>query len=60
MNEEVKEDKENITSESATEDKEITLKESEFKKLTDDAASFKDKYVRILAEFDNARKRNER
>lgn len=60
MNEEVKEDKENITPESAAEDKEITLKESEFKKLTDDAASFKDKYVRILAEFDNARKRNER
>ncbi len=60
MNEEIKEDKPNIASENSAEDKEITLKESEFKKLTDDAAAFKDKYVRILAEFDNARKRNER
>ena len=39
---------------------EIILKEAEYKKLVEDAASFKDKYVRILAEFDNARKRNER
>jgi len=39
---------------------EVVLKEAEYKKLVEDAASFKDKYVRILAEFDNARKRNER
>lgn len=41
-------------------DKDIVLKESEYKKLVDDAAAFKDKYIRILAEFENARKRNER
>lgn len=40
--------------------KEIVLKESEYKKLVDDTAAFKDKYIRILAEFENARKRNER
>ena len=39
---------------------EITIKEFEYKKLLEDVAGFKDKYVRILAEFDNARKRNER
>lgn len=41
-------------------DKDIVLKESEYKKLVDDTAAFKDKYIRILAEFENARKRNER
>lgn len=41
-------------------DGEVILKESEYKKLVEDTANFKDKYVRILAEFDNARKRNER
>ncbi len=41
-------------------DREILLKESEYKKIVDEAAGFKDKYIRILAEFDNARKRNER
>ena len=40
--------------------KDVALSGAEYKKLVDDAASFKDKYVRILAEFDNARKRNER
>lgn len=39
---------------------EIVLNAAEYKKLVEDAAAFKDKYVRILAEFDNARKRNER
>jgi|CXWL01.1.fsa_nt_gi molecular chaperone GrpE len=65
MNEHADQDKENIGSnnkqaEQTEIDGEIVLKESEYKKLVDDAASFKDKYVRILAEFDNARKRNER
>lgn len=40
--------------------RDVILTETEYKKLVDDAAAFKDKYVRILAEFDNARKRNER
>lgn len=60
MDEQIKQDSENISAENTAVDKEITLKESELKKLNDDAAAFKDKYVRILAEFDNARKRNER
>ena len=45
---------------SAAQDKEILIKESEYAKIVEEAASFKDKYVRILAEFDNARKRHER
>src|SRR5688572_9129497 len=40
--------------------KEILIKEADYRKLVEEAASYKDKYVRILAEFDNARKRNER
>lgn len=65
MNEHADQDKENDGSnnkqaEQTEIDGEVVLKESEYKKLVDDAASFKDKYVRILAEFDNARKRNER
>lgn len=60
MDEQPVENNENMAPENAAADKDIVLKESEFKKLTDDAAAFKDKYVRILAEFDNARKRNER
>jgi molecular chaperone GrpE len=39
---------------------EVILPGAEYKKIVEDAAAFKDKYVRILAEFDNARKRNER
>ena len=46
--------------EGGLEDKDILLKESELKKIQDESAGFKDKYIRILAEFDNARKRNER
>ena len=69
MNEHVKQDKANASEEASVnekqpepidEGKDIVLKGSEYKKLVDDAAAFKDKYVRILAEFDNARKRNER
>jgi molecular chaperone GrpE len=65
MNEHISDDNENagINGKQAQEtdiDKEVVLKESEYKKLVDDTANFKDKYVRILAEFDNARKRNER
>lgn len=69
MNEHVDEEKEDFSQEEVGTDqenmkadpnKEIVLKEIEYKKLVDEAANFKDKYVRILAEFDNARKRNER
>jgi len=41
-------------------DKTIKIKESEHQKLVDEAAQYKDKYVRLYAEFDNARKRTER
>jgi len=37
----------------------IQVNEADFQKLTD-AASYKDKYIRLYAEFDNARKRMER
>ena len=67
MNNENKHNKANVPQEPAVEENqapdssaEIVLKEAEYKKLVEDAAAFKDKYVRILAEFDNARKRNER
>ena len=42
------------------EEKNVTLKESEYEKLVADAADYKDRYVRLCAEFDNARKRFER
>ncbi len=38
----------------------ITLSAAEYEKLVREAAEYKDKYVRLLAEFDNARKRSER
>ena len=41
-------------------DKLIPIKESEFQKLTREAADYKDKYVRLFAEFDNVRKRMDR
>ena len=45
---------------SLQDEKSVTLKESEHKKLLDELAGYKDKYVRLYAEFDNARKRMER
>ena len=65
MSEHIDQDKENTgtngkQAEETAVDGEVILKESEYKKLVEDTANFKDKYVRILAEFDNARKRNER
>jgi molecular chaperone GrpE len=42
------------------EEKGIFLKESEHKKLLAEAAEYKDKYLRLYAEFENARKRMER
>ena len=44
----------------ASEDKVVVLQESEHKKLLQDMAEARDKYVRILAEFENVRKRGER
>ena len=41
-------------------DKTIKIKKSEYDRLVDEAATNKDKYVRLFAEFDNARKRMER
>ena len=42
------------------EEKNVTIKESEYEKFVADAADYKDRYVRLCAEFDNARKRFER
>ena len=41
-------------------EKTVTVKESEWQALKDEAAAQKDKYMRLLAEFDNMRKRQER
>ncbi len=41
-------------------DKDIVLKESAYKKLQQEAADYKDKFVRLYAEFENVRKRMER
>jgi len=41
-------------------DKIIEIKESEYNRIISEAAEFKDKYIRLFAEFDNARKRMER
>ena len=49
-----------VNNEEAKAAPDVVLKEAEYRKLVEEAASFKDKYVRVLAEFDNARKRNER
>lgn len=38
----------------------VQLTEAEHRKLLDDVSVYKDKYVRLLAEFENARKRMER
>jgi molecular chaperone GrpE len=44
----------------SNEEKTVVLKESELKKLQDELAQAKDKYVRLYADFENARKRTER
>jgi molecular chaperone GrpE len=41
-------------------DKTVELKASDHQQLIKEAAEYKDKYVRLYAEFDNARKRMER
>lgn len=37
-----------------------TLKNTEYQKLVEEAAKYKDQYIRLYAEFENARKRMER
>ena len=46
--------------ETSVDDKIISIKESELKAMHNDVAQNKDKYLRLLAEFDNARKRMDR
>jgi len=41
-------------------DKTVKMKESEKNKLIEEAKEYKDKYIRLYAEFENARKRMER
>jgi len=41
-------------------DKKVSILESELFKLKEEAAQYKDKYIRLAAEFDNARKRMDR
>lgn len=53
-------EKESAKSEKPKKDKVLKIKESEYNNLVDEAAENKDKYVRLFAEFENARKRNER
>ncbi len=38
----------------------ISVSKADFQKLTEESLASKEKYVRLLAEFDNMRKRNER
>lgn len=44
----------------AAQEKTVTLTEAEHKKLLDELAQTKDKYVRLFADFENARKRMDR
>ncbi len=61
MNEHVEQNKDVNNEEAKAEaSAEIVIKEADYRKLAEEAASFKDKYVRVLAEFDNARKRHDR
>ena len=60
MTEHTQENKKPENSVTAEEKKEgplIQIKESEYKKLLDELNQYKDKYVRLYAEFENARKR---
>ena len=43
-----------------SQDQFLQISEDEYKKLVEEVAQYKDKYVRLYAEFDNARKRMER
>jgi molecular chaperone GrpE len=60
MSENTENNKTDVKNPESAPDQEILIKESEHRKLVEETASFKDKYVRVLAEFDNARKRHDR
>ena len=60
MNEEHKGESMEDSAAQETQDKVIEVKESDYQKLVEELNSFKDKYLRLFAEFDNARKRFER
>ncbi|MBP9854879.1 MAG: nucleotide exchange factor GrpE [Candidatus Omnitrophica bacterium] len=49
-----------VDSKKETQDEMITIKASEYNKIVAEVAEYKDKYLRLFAEFDNARKRMER
>ncbi|HQP10823.1 MAG TPA: nucleotide exchange factor GrpE [Candidatus Omnitrophota bacterium] len=46
--------------ETPVKDKVIKVKESEYAKAVEEAAKYKDQYIRLYAEFENARKRMDR
>ena len=50
----------NNNDESAAEERILQVKADEYQKIVEEAATYKDKFVRLFAEFDNARKRHER
>jgi molecular chaperone GrpE len=54
------ETKEEKSPKKAKKEKTIKIKESEHQKLLDEVAEYKDKHLRLYAEFENARKRMER
>ena len=54
------EENNNINETASDSEKVITLKESEYKKLLEEINQQKEKNLRLYAEFENARKRNER
>jgi molecular chaperone GrpE len=56
----VKDEELQESAEIQSQEKLITIKESEQKKLIEEAAKYKDQYIRLYAEFENARKRMER
>jgi molecular chaperone GrpE len=53
-------DKQEESPQGSKKEKMVKIKESEYKRLQEELDQYKDKYVRLYAEFDNARKRMER
>ena len=49
-----------VPQEKKQEEQMISIKESEYQKLLKDAEDYKEKFVRLFADYDNARKRTER
>lgn len=59
-NEQENQNEEELTFSEETKAASVTLSAAEHEKLLKDLAEAKDKYVRLVAEFDNARKRSDR